>query len=164
MNTIDFQYQTVPKFITQGFHSQYIFPVVQKICSGAGVDIGCKKKEWAFPGAQPIDIDLNDEWDAYNLPCTGYDYIFSSHCLEHLDDEFQAVQYWYDSLREGGVLFLYLPHPDCLYWQPNKMPNKLHKNMPSPLIVREMMDKVGFKNIFSSERDLAYSFAVYGYK
>lgn len=162
-NTINFQYQQVPEFVTQGFHSQYIFPVAEKICKGKGLDIGCKKKEWAFPGATPIDIDLEDEWDAYNLPDEQYDYIFSSHCLEHLENEWDVVSYWHSKLKRNGVLFLYLPHPDCLYWQPNRMPTKLHKHSLTPYTMHNLMSYY-FQNIFYSERDLAFSFAIYGYK
>lgn len=164
MTTITFKHQTVPEFIAQGFHSQYIFPVAEKICKGKGVDVGCNNPAWAFPGADPVDVKLDDPWHAYNLPDTEYDYIFSSHCLEHLDDYPAAIKYWHSCLKDSGVLFLYLPHPDCLYWQPTEMPTHLHKHTLTPMIIRDLMHDIGFKDIFYSERDLAYSFAVYGTK
>lgn len=164
MTTIKFKYQTVPKFITEGFHSQYAFPYATKLCTGKGLDIGCSEPAWALPGAIPVDIKLDDEYDAYNIPEGEYDYIFSSHCLEHLPDYKKALEYWLDNMKSGGTLFLYLPHPDCLYWQPNEQPTKLHLHTLTPFIMEELFRELGMKNIFCSERDLAYSFAIYGTK
>jgi len=67
-----------------------------------------------LPGAIPINIadDILD-YDAYKLPdYKELDYIFSSHCLEHLHDPVKALEYWKEHIRKDGTLFLYLPHPD----------------------------------------------------
>jgi hypothetical protein len=161
---IKFKHQTVPKFITEGFHSQYAFPYATKLCNGIGLDIGCSQREWALPGSVPIDIKLDDEYDAYNLPevDSGFDYIFSSHCLEHLPDYQATLAGWVSKIKKGGTIFLYLPHPDCLYWQPNEMPTKLHLHTLTPMIMTELFKELGVQNVFCSERDLAYSFAIYG--
>ena len=161
---IRFKHQIVPDHITEGHHSQYIIPVARKICKGVGLDIGCNRPEWSFPGSRPIDITLPDDYDAYNLPewTGGYDYIFSSHCLEHLEDYRGALQHWLSHIKSRGKLFLYLPHPDCLYWHPNEQPTKLHLHSFTPMIIKELLEDLGLVDIFFSERDLAYSFAVYG--
>ena len=39
-----------------------------------------------FPGSTPIDLDFDDPYHADNLPDGEVDYIFSSHCLEHVPD------------------------------------------------------------------------------
>jgi len=90
-----------PRFITEGFHAQYIFPIAQKVCKGTGLDIGCNREGWSFSGSIPIDNNTN--YNAYNLPDGTFDYIFSSHCLEHLDDYVKALGYWISKLKKGGV-------------------------------------------------------------
>ena len=55
-------------------------------CKGLGYDIGFCKEEWKFPGSIGIYRNLNNNYDANNLPDDKVDYIYSSHCLEHLDN------------------------------------------------------------------------------
>lgn len=169
MKVITFKGQKTPFFISQGFHAQYIFPVAKKVCIGEGVDIGCGKEEWCFPDATPIEKSFSFDMDsvkddAHNLPKNNYNYIFSSHCLEHLDNYVTTLNYWVSCLKTEGVLFLYLPHPDCLYWRPHYMPTNKHIHQFYPKQMIEIFKELGLKNIFCSERDLSYSFAIYGYK
>lgn len=94
MNTIKYDGVEYPDLQTKGFAAQYAFPFANQIITGEGFDIGCNRKEWAYPGAQMIDLVFNDEYDAYNLPNKKVDYIFSSHCLEHLNDWVGALDHW----------------------------------------------------------------------
>ena len=164
MKTVIFENKEYPEHITKGFHSRFIFPIAKEICKGKGLDIGCGQKDWAFPGARPIDMNIYDKYNAYVLPTGKYDYIFSSHCLEHLTDYVHALELWIRKLNQGGILFLYLPHPDCDYWKPYKMPTRKHLHQFDPEQMKECFHSLGLQNIFCSERDLAYSFAIYGEK
>jgi len=166
MDTVEFKGKTYPKLITEGQHSQYIIPTAKKFCTGLiGYDIGCNKKEWAFPGAIPIDITLdNNNYDAFNLPTKPVDYIFSSHCLEHLNNYVDALEYWTFRIKKGGTLFLYLPHENCEYWKPWIMPTKKHLHQFYPEQIKEILSNLGYINIFSTGCDLAFSFAVVGEK
>jgi len=49
----------------------------------------------------------------------GAKYVFSSHCLEHLDAWKEALREWIRVLKKGGILFLYLPHESMVQWHPN---------------------------------------------
>ena len=106
IEVIEFKGKKYPKFQSEGFGSQYAIPYAKKVCTGEGYDIGCMKKEWAFPGATPIDLSFEDGYHATNLPKNNVDYIFSSHCLEHIDGWVDVMDYWYDTLKDNGVLFL----------------------------------------------------------
>jgi len=44
------------------------------------------------------------------------------------------------------------------------MPTQRHVNNLIPEVVAEQMEYMGFKNVFRSQRDAAYSFCVYGEK
>ena len=110
MKTIAHNNIVYPGFQEEGNAAQFALPFAKHLCKGDGLDIGCSKEEWAFPGAQMIDIEFDDEWHAMNLPDKKYDYIFSSHCLEHINDWAGTLDYWGQHLKPYGVMFLFLPH------------------------------------------------------
>ena len=150
-----------PVFQAQGNASQFAIPFAKHFCSGIGLDIGYSNPEWIYPGA--IGIDLG-EYNAMNLPKQqfGYDYIYSSHCLEHLDSWIDALEYWTENIRSGGVLFLYLPDFSQTYWRPWN--NKKHKHILDPNHIKEFMIKLGYDKILISGVDLNNSFTIVGIK
>lgn len=91
---------------------------------GRGLDIG--------PGSDGIGRHRDkfplmgevDEWDIpqgdaqylEGVPNETYDFIHSSHCLEHLNDPFHALLRWVDVLKPGGYLVITVPDED-LYEQ-----------------------------------------------
>jgi SAM-dependent methyltransferase len=158
METIEFNGKKYPAFQGQGNASQFALPYAKHFCQGLGVDIGCNRLEWALPGAFAIDLNFNDGNDAYEFYHTNLDYVFSSHCLEHLPDWVKALDYWHSKLKDGGTLFLYLPHYAQEYWRPWN--NRKHVHIFTPEIMRDYLTSRGFKNIFISERDLNDSFMV----
>ena len=162
IETIEFKGKIYPKFQGQGFGSQFAIPYAKHICKGIGVDIGCMKEEWSFPDSIPVDLSFNDGFHALNLPQNELDYIFSSHCLEHILDWVTVMDYWYENLKEGGVLFLYLPDYSQEYWKPWN--NRKHFNIFTPEIVYDYMKDRGYKNIFKSGIDLNNGFMIFGEK
>lgn len=61
-----------------------------------------------------VKIHLKDQDEIYCLyslypKLREADCIFSSHCLEHLRDDYGALMDWTNLLRQGGYLVLYLP-------------------------------------------------------
>ena len=159
---IDFNGVKYPEFQTMGNAAQYAIPFAKEVCVGIGYDIGCMKKEWALPGSIPIDLSFNDGFHATNLPKKGVDYIFSSHCLEHINDWVDVMDYWYETLNKGGTLFLYLPDYSQEYWRPWN--NKKHKNIFNKDIINDYMKHKSYKNIFISGVDLLNSFMIIGEK
>ena len=162
MQILNYKGDRYPHFQSEGNASQFAIPFAKHFCRGKGYDIGCMKPEWSYPGSIPIDLDFADEWDANNLPEEQVDYIFSSHCLEHVDDWVGTLNYWTDNLRQGGILFLYLPHYDQKYWRPWN--NRKHNHVFVPEIMVDFLHDKQFTNIFSSQRDLNHSFIVVGEK
>jgi predicted SAM-dependent methyltransferase len=159
INEIEFNNKKYPRFEAESFGARYVFSFAQHVCSGIGYDIGCAKREWAFPGSIPIDIVFNDGFDAMNLPDTKVDYIFSSHCLEHLDHWVDALNYWISKVKSQGVIFLYLPHFDQEYWRPWNNPR--HKHCLDSLTITTMLESTKkVHKIYHSERDINHSFVV----
>lgn len=162
IKTIEYGGSHYPEFQTQGNASQFAIPYAQHVCRGFGYDIGCMKPEWSFPGSCPIDLSFNDPWDADNLPPEEPNYIFSSHCLEHVDHWVSTMDYWYNVLVVGGTLFLYLPDFSQKYWRPWN--NRKHLHIFTPEIIREYMEHKRYKNLFVSGVDLNNAFMVMGEK
>jgi SAM-dependent methyltransferase len=156
---LTFQYRGgwYPGFLKDGDAERWIAPLAKYFCRGVGLDVGAG--QWPLPGSHPIDLKRGT--DAMALPEGLWDYVFSSHCAEHLPDPIAAIEHWKTRLRPGGTLFLYLPHPDMEYWRPQFCRKHLHSWAPAQMagILRDL----GFVDVMHSERDLAWSFAVVGF-
>lgn len=93
-------------------------------CRGSGLDIGAGKA--GLPWARPVDLgEENAYW--IDEKTGSQDFVFSSHCLEHLESPGKALAEWIRVLKPGGILYLYLPHPDYVPWRKESMP-KWHKH------------------------------------
>lgn len=158
IHTIEHNGKTYPSFQAEGFAAKFAIPFALQVCKGYGYDIGCNRPEWALPGAIPIDpaIDSHDGYDAYKLDRIKVDYIFSSHCLEHLPNWVDALNYWRYHLAANGVLFLYLPDHSQSYWRPHS--NRKHIHAFTPEIIRAYLVDTGWHNVFVSGVDLNNSF------
>lgn len=159
MDSRFFEYQgkVYPSYLKEGHAADFIIPFASQFCVGTGLDIG-GIKDCHFIGAKIINLELHDGYHATNLPPGKYDYIFSSHTLEHIEDYLKTLFYWRNHLRKGGVLFLYLPHPDMEYWRIENC--KKHRHCWYPDHIKMALEGLEFKNILCSERDLFWSFAV----
>jgi len=108
-------------------------------CKGEGVDVG--GGHWPLKGAHSVD-DRPEE-NAYMLTAKSgtLDYVFSSHCLEHLDRPKEALIEWIRALKKRGLLYLYLPHTDYMPWRKESMP-RWHKHNLYLLDVLEMLEEI----------------------
>lgn len=86
-------------------------------CQGQGIDIGVGRH--GAPMADPVtphadtwDIDNGDATYMLGVPDHEYDWVYSSHCLEHLANPLLALKNWWRILRPTGHLILYVPHRD----------------------------------------------------
>ncbi len=161
---IEYNGRYYPKYQSEGFAAQFAFPFAKKICKGFGIDVGCNRREWSLPGSMVIDPAIEGcEYHAMNLPPLSFDYIFSSHMLEHVNDWVGVLDYWHTKLKEGGVVFLYLPHPDQEYWLPFN--NRKHVHSFSPDIIEKYFMKGGWRNIFVTKgHDANHSFIAFAEK
>jgi len=146
-----------PDYLKRGNAMRFIQAVALQFCKGEGVDVGAN--EWPLPGARVVEAKVGG--DAYSLPGNRWDYVFSSHCLEHLHDPVRALEHWKSKLRSGGTMFLYLPHPEMEYWLPQNCKKHLHSWYPTQM--KHLVEDVGFENVLHSDRDMAWSFSVVGF-
>lgn len=150
-----------PGYLHQGNAAAYILDTAQRYCTGSGVDIGAN--QWPYPGAVPVDDRLGE--NAYRLDRFedgSLDYVFSSHCLEHLDRWEGALRLWIGKLRPGGVLFLYLPHESMELWRPGgPWVGGAHKWSPTWRAVVPFLESEGMEILeYGRERDDYWSFHI----
>ena len=92
--------------------------------AGDGVDIGGKPDPLAlyrelFPRITSLktwDIEDGDAQLMASAKDESYDFVFSSHCLEHLRDPREGLNNWFRILKAGGHLVITVPDED-LYEQ-----------------------------------------------
>lgn len=133
-----------------------------------GVDIGCGNDK-VFDTAVGVDSRVMPGVDVVAdvtklggvFSTNKFEYVYSSHCLEHVAYPYEALRQWVDLLLPGGTIVLYLPHKD--YY---KVSNPEHLSKFDQLGVEEMLKDIGC-DIVCSEMDLGYdrySFLVVGKK
>lgn len=98
------------------------------LLQGKGIDIGCGA--WLVrPDVQPFDQVHGDANHITRYAQPGaYDYVFSSHCLEHMRDPDHALGEWWKLVKPGGHLLVVVPDEDLYeqgYWP--SLFNKDHK-------------------------------------
>ena len=83
--------------------------------TGRGIDIGC--------GDDPVndrclrwDVGMGDAQILDGVPPDYFDWVYSSHCLEHLPDPAAALGRWWETVAPGGFLLVAVPDED-LYEQ-----------------------------------------------
>lgn len=148
-----------PSHEAEGNAAQWIIPMAKRYCKGNGVDIGCNREEWKFPGSFPIDPSM-DEYDAMDWPDFQYpiDYVFSSHCLEHIKENwYNVLDYWLSKIKVGGIIFLYLPHKSQTYWHPSS--NRKHIHSFDGDEIGEYLRNLGHR-VFVGGCDANHSFVV----
>lgn len=163
IETIEHKGNVYPAFQSSGNAARFIRGFAMEVCKGEGCDIGANRPEWAFPGSIPIDLSFTDGYHAMNLPgglMKEYDYLTSSHMLEHLEHPYTALNYWHTRLKQGGIVFLYLPSHENSYWRPWNKKNSEHVHQFTPQIIRSYFEDQPerWKNIFVSGVDLNSSF------
>lgn len=85
------------------------------IFRGRGIDIGCSDDP-VMPDCVQWDLPQGDAQELEGVGPMQFDWVYSSHCLEHLRDPWHAIARWWDVLRPGGKLLLVVPDED-LYEQ-----------------------------------------------
>lgn len=146
-----------PAFLNEGGALDGIRAKALMHCRGRGLDVG--SSEWPLPGA----VALPTENERHLFDHGPYDYIFSSHCLEHIDDWQSELKLWSDSVRPGGIVFLYLPHPSMEPWRPGgEWVGHWHRWSPSPVsLVKWLMENTKLKvEDYSCYPDAYWSFYI----
>ncbi len=87
----------------------------KSILKGKGIDIGCGPDP-ILPDVFRFDLEQGDANEITRYVKNKYDFVFSSHCLEHMNDPKKAILEWWHIVTPGGYLFIIVPDED-LYEQ-----------------------------------------------
>lgn len=87
----------------------------KSVIQGRGIDIGCGPDPVA-PDVRRFDVSDGDANCITQHVHDEFDYVYSSHCLEHMHDPKAAIQEWWKLVRPGGHLIFAVPDED-LYEQ-----------------------------------------------
>lgn len=87
----------------------------KKIFIGRGIDIGCGNDP-IFENVRTFDISDGDANKVSKYVHEKFDFVFSSHTLEHMIDPFKAISEWWKLVKNNGYMYIVVPDED-LYEQ-----------------------------------------------
>jgi SAM-dependent methyltransferase len=154
-----------PEYLNKGNAKSFIEYKALKYCLGKGIDVGAG--DWPLKGAMAVREE--ERVNAYKLDIfndDSLDFVFSSHCLEHLYDWRKALILWIKKIKKGGILFLYLPHESMLLWHPHSpWVREDHKWILRANEIVKFLRKNQIEiEEFSDRSDIYWSFFVVGRK
>ena len=156
-----FEYKGVlyPSHLANHAAAPYIYDVAREFCTGRGIDVGAGSA--GYPGAEPVQNERDQNAYCLDRFAEGsLDYVFSSHCLEHLARWQEALRLWVSKLRVGGVLFLYLPHESMMLWRPGGLwAGNDHKWVPRVEVLVDFLAGEGLEVVErNDDKDEYWSF------
>lgn len=146
-----------------GFYERYMH--------GVGLDIGYKGHDNnnlpVIENAIGVD-EGTPGYDGFHLPAGDLtlDFVFSSHCLEHVPDPVASLQEWFRPLKIGGYLIITVPHL-YLYEKKRSLPsmfNADHKIFftPSTLLstVEMSLEPNTYRIVSLRDNDVDYDYSI----
>ncbi len=133
--------------VNNGFFDKYM--------SGNGLEIGGTGYIEGVVPILPTAINIEKDYPGYDgttLPFSSetQDYVYSSHCLEHIDNYKGSIREWFRVLKVGGHLIISVPHKD-LYEKKNSPPSRFnedHKRFySSASLLKEIQDSLGINSV-----------------
>ena len=112
--------------------------------SGRGIDIGCDRDPITPDAITHDKIYGFDASDLSRYPNECFDFVYSSHCLEHLVDPTLAVKEWWRVVKKGGHLIIVVPH--FALYEKKVLPSRFNSDHKWGFTLKELS-----KNIFSGK-------------
>lgn len=157
----EYEGELFPDHLMHGNAQSYISEKALSFCKGSGIDVGADR--WPFSNARPVrNLPNENAYKLDGIPNDSLDYVFSSHCLEHLTRWQEALKLWISKLKSGGTLFLYLPHKSMKLWNPGS-PLVLdgHQWQPDIETLLPFLDTAGMDIVeHNPDRDVYWSFHI----
>ncbi|MDB6055812.1 MAG: methyltransferase family protein [Verrucomicrobiales bacterium] len=90
-------------------------PLEFAILTGSGIDIGCGPDP-VTPNVYKFDVQDGDANEITKYVHDQFDFVYASHCLEHMHRPDKTLLEWWKLVKPGGHLFFMVPDED-LYEQ-----------------------------------------------
>jgi SAM-dependent methyltransferase len=130
----------------------------EKYCVGRGIDIGYGG-DLLSANCIGWDREHGDAQRLYRIKDEAFDFVYSSHTLEHVADPGQALRNWYRVVRAGGHLVLFVPDRE-LYEKKIALPSRWNPDHKRFFLLDrdEPPDTVGLRPLI--ERVIPHAFMV----
>jgi SAM-dependent methyltransferase len=114
-----------------------------KYCAGKGLDIGFGGDP-ITSNAQGFDFEHGDAHFLEGIENESFDFVYSSHTLEHMVDPSAAITNWFRVVKKGGYLIVFIPHRD-LYEKKKTLPSKFNPTHKQFFLIEkdELPDTIG---------------------
>jgi SAM-dependent methyltransferase len=104
------------RFMKESSKSQLYWGELEKrVVRGQGIDIGCGPDP-VTPNVRRFDLEDGDANIISRHVKDVFDFVYSSHCLEHMHNPRSTILDWWKLVKPGGYLFVVVPDED-LYEQ-----------------------------------------------
>jgi SAM-dependent methyltransferase len=119
---------------------------------GRGLDIGCGADKLAIDGCQIDGWDLPQGDAQYldEIEFTNYDFVYSSHCLEHMEDVPTALYHWASVLKSDGVLYIVVP--DFLLYEQGVFPSRFNGDHKAIFSLFDIQTNPPFEKFYTFKR------------
>ena len=149
--------------IKSGFYDEFMF--------GNGLDIGYRG---SLKDAEPVlfsAIGIETDYPGYDgktLPFSDetYDYVFSSHCLEHIENYSQAINEWFRVIKVGGHLVITVPHK-FLYEKKRDLPSRWNQDHKRFYTAGKLLTEIeislipnSYRVVFLRDNDDGYDYSI----
>jgi SAM-dependent methyltransferase len=149
-----------PNYLNTGNAADFIKCKAKEYMKSRYADVGCS--QWPLMNAIPVD--KGNRHVIENGEDNSFGGVFSSHCLEHVPQWDKELTLWHRIIRPGGVLFMYLPHPQCEPWHAltGSWVKREHVWNPDPVtLVQFLRERLDFNILeYTSRPDPLWSFYV----
>lgn len=171
MNWNDLKVRKVGEESSRSYKRRLMNGFFDTYMTGNGLDIG-------FAGYIPdvvpilpnaIGVDTNfPGYDGKTLPFedNSQNYVYSSHCLEHIDDYLNAIREWYRVVKVGGHIVTIVPHK-FLYEKKEQLPsnwNGDHKRFYTPASLLQEFEQAlepnSYRVRFLEDGDIGFDYSI----
>jgi SAM-dependent methyltransferase len=121
---------------------------------GKGIDIGCGSDCLRIESGtvRPWDVADGDAQEMAGVPDSEFDFVYSSHCLEHMRDVRVSLSNWIRILKPGG--FLYFAVPDYVLYEKMTWPSMYNSDHKQSFCFSIPREAVARPNHFHVTNDL----------
>jgi len=135
-------------------------PMIFNYLKGNGVDLGAGHHK-IRPESLGIDFGgCGHSWEGDVTQLFWFrdnvlDYVFSSHCLEHVIDDEATLREWVRALKPGGHLVLYVPDDD-VFDNSAMLKTGEHKRVYTQATLRDLLLKNKSLSIVTTCKDTGF--------
>jgi SAM-dependent methyltransferase len=100
----------------------------EKYLNGYGIDIGCSNDPLVVLDGEVVPYDIKfmkTDGELNEYEDDTFDFVYSSHCLEHQNDITKALNNWIRICKPNG--YIYIVVPDETLYEKNKWPSMFAK-------------------------------------